>query len=189
MALATLKPGTIIAFWGTDWLSQLISVSTLGPSHVGIIGGLKLDKCAGPIIYESTTLSYEPCLINDEFIDGVQAHCLASRVASYKGAVHAYHLHPSLELSPLETMKLDGYLKSMLGKTYDTKAAVFSATHLLKYRFKHPDLDTIFCSALVARALMLLNRMNWSNPEWFSPSGLVHELRKDAICHKIERLK
>lgn len=172
-----MEIGTVVAFWGTDWLSRLISWSTWGPSHVGIIAELNGQL----VLFESTTLCKTPCLIQGKCVSGVQAQNIEDRVKQYRGgSVKYYPLHSHLNLNETESTKMSNFLISQIGKEYDKKAAVLSASHILKY-FPNPDLDTIFCSALVARALMISGRMPWANPETYSPASLLRTLKKSAI--------
>lgn len=187
-----MTPGTIVAFYGTDPMSLLIRAATLGPSHVGIMSYserlLNLVPRSELVLFESTTLCPVKDLATGEFVDGVQANRLSDRLATYPGKVVAYHLHEDISLDALSDIRLMRFLDSQLGKNYDYTAAALSASHLLKLRWNTPDLDTIFCSALVARALMIINRCNWSNPEWYSPAALINEIRKSAVYRKVERL-
>jgi hypothetical protein len=181
-----LQAGDILAFYGTDPLSLLIRASTFGPSHVGILAPLP-GKSTDLLLFESTTLSPLRCASSGEFFDGVQCCNPLDRISSYHGKVYAYHLHPDLVLSPSEIVRLSTYLQSQLGRPYDYRSAVLSITHLLKFRNSFTP-DSIFCSALVARSLMLVNRMNWANPEWFSPASLLSTLRTSATYGKVQRL-
>lgn len=175
-----MKPGDLVFFWGNDVVSKLIELTTFGPSHVGILTNYKGQL----LLAESTTLCPHPCIAQNKCVSGVQLHPLADRVRDYpRGRVRLYPLVDDCQLTPAQTTRLEELVTSYLGTTYDYTNAALSATSFIKYLpgLPYPDKQSLFCSALVARWLQVLNRMNWSNPESHSPSGLHHALRRTAV--------
>ena len=184
-ATETMGPwqaGDVLLFWGADPLSWVIRWGTWGPSHVGIV----IEYQGQLALLESTTLCDIPCLYQGRVVAGVQVHLIADRVARYRGTVQVMSLMPECALSPVDVdeMTVD-VLKHYLavGASYDLTGAVLSATWVAKYLavLPFPDPDSLFCSALVARLLMVRNRMNWDDPGRYSPAGLVRTLRRTGV--------
>jgi hypothetical protein len=176
----TLQPGDILAFYGTDWTSRCIEWGTWGPSHVGIL----CDYRGSPVLVESTTLCDQPCLVTGKTIRGVQAHLAEDRIATYRGRVLHYALTDECRLSSDESTLLTRILlKHWIGRPYDLAGALVSGTNFLKFSHwvPYPDLGSVFCSKLVARLYMRLNRLNWDDPGRYSPAYLIRTLRRTGV--------
>ena len=92
-----IKTGDVISFSGFGHKSVLVNLVTFGipfwyTSHVGIIGEYNGEQ----LLFESTTLSNIPCVIQDRPIKGVQAVRLPDRVKSYHGRIYHYPIYRSL---------------------------------------------------------------------------------------------
>ena len=176
-----LQPGDVVAFYGRDLMSRAISLATWGPSHVAIAFRAEDGRL---LLGESTTLCPWPCEIKGLIKNGVQAHDPTQRIELYRGRVEVYRLAPECRLSSLDASLLAVMLECYwIGEPYDLGGAILSGTRLAKFfRFwPYPDRGSVFCSALVARLLMRLNRMNWADPEWFNPANLVRTLRRTGV--------
>jgi hypothetical protein len=99
--LSKIKPGDIIGFSGTGFVSGVINLGTFalprcGLSHVGIVSEYEGEL----LLFESTFMAADnvPCVIAGQPVRGVQAHTLESAV-SRKGAVWHYPVHYSLGTS------------------------------------------------------------------------------------------
>lgn len=182
-----LQPGDILAFYGTDWTSRCIEWGTWGPSHVGIL----CDYRGGSVLVESTTLCDLPCIVTGKKISGVQAHAAEERIAGYRGRVLHYPMTDECRLSSDESSLLTRILlKHWIGRPYDLAGALVSGTNLLKFShlIPYPDLGSVFCSKLVARIYMRLNRLNWDDPGRYSPAYLIRKLRRTGVIDLPEEM-
>jgi hypothetical protein len=60
---------------------------------------------------------------------------------------------------------------------YDTRGALISGTHFIRQvTLWRNQLDTLFCSELLAAALQRLTLMCRENPSWFTPARLMRRL-------------
>lgn len=201
----TLQPGDVLACYGSDFLSRMITWGTatifagrrlrLGPSHMAIIA----EKDGSPIWIESTMLCPHPCIVQGLHARGVQAHLPEYRVHDYVargGRVDLYRLSPIDALSKAEAALLTEILfQHFLGRgvNYDTGGALISGTRVLKRArllsfIRDADLDAIFCSELIAAVLMRLHRMNRDNPTKFSPAHLLRRLVKEGTYQFVGRV-
>jgi hypothetical protein len=132
------------------------------------------------LLFESTTLCDEPCVLTGRRRDGVQAHDPDQRIASYRGAVSRMRLTRAWRLSGHEIGILREWLRSVASEPYDLRGAIISGTRLFKWSalMPYPDLASLFCSELCAAALMRLHRMPLENPSAYNPASLVRVLRR-----------
>jgi hypothetical protein len=201
------EPGDLLIFYGHDLSSRVIEWATRGPSHVGIVcphaldgrstesrnrkreampdaGGLAtIVPEGGPasaLLFESTTLCDEPCVLTGKRVSGVQAHEPASRIAGYPGDVARLRLMPAWRLSRREVELLHNWLMHVASEPYDLRGALISGTRFFKWTalMPYPDLGSLFCSELCAAALMRLHRLPLSNPSLYNPASLVREVRR-----------
>ena len=184
MLFDELKVGDLIFFHGNDRVSKIIRYYTWGPSHVGIVvndASIGINGAQGNLVLlESTTMCPTPCLRQGIKVDGIQVQDIKTRIAQYGTAPDFLQLRDECNFCPQDAVKFHHHAKQMIGKKYDIPAALVSATNILKYLVT-PDIETLFCSALVARLLMLMNLMNWKNPEIYTPAGLRQTLLKTAV--------
>lgn len=141
-------------------------------------------------LFESTTQCDEPCCITGQKISGTQAHHIGPRLQAYRGKVWHYPL--AKPLRPWERKVLSRYLKSGLGRPYDTKGAtrsggkIWSAIH----RRLHPEsLSALFCSEWVAASLNEIERFDTLSASEWSPNALIRELLKRGLVTYPRRLK
>ncbi len=189
-------PGDIIACYGADAVSRLISFGTfspfaprglrVGPSHVGIVSG----EPGGEMLFvESTTKSAKPCQIAGKPVAGVQAHSVNERLAEYEAAgghCRLFRLTSIDRFTFVEECLLWSLLRihflrtdseELGGVGYDYGGALISGTRVLKFsRLLSANLDAVFCSELIAALLMRLNRMCRANPTRYSPVSLLRQL-------------
>ncbi len=198
MDSSPFRPGDIMACFGTDRVSRTISWGTawpiapqrlrIGPSHVAMICE---PRDHGPLWVESTTLCRAPCVYKGKQVAGCQAHFPEDRIEDYcgnGGRIDVYRLVKLLTLSESDSKKLtnifvDGFVRR--GVEYDTGAAIISGTRLgIATRILGAfgaNHDEIFCSALIARMLMMLNRMNWADCRKYNPATLLRRLLKTGV--------
>lgn len=184
-----LKPGDLLFFYGNDWTSKVITYYTWGPSHVGIVVDSSLMQLLDPhgsklALLESTTMCPTPCLKTGNHINGIQIQDIPTRIAQYGTAPTFLKLRDECALNHTALQDFHCYARRVVGKNYDLPNAILSATNILKYLVT-PDINTLFCSALVARLLMLVNKMNWANPEIYSPASLKRALLSTAVYERV----
>lgn len=173
------RPGDILACYGTDWTSRVISGWTLGPSHVGIVAPIHPDSRENLALFESTTLCKYPCLVTGEDWDGVQAHEISQRVRDYRGRVKVWRLVDQWTLCDSEAALLSEILtKYWIGVPYDEGGAMLSGTSVWKWTsLMKSTASQTFCSQLVAALLQRLGRMGHTNPAAYHPASLLRRLK------------
>ena len=189
--MSEIKIGDVISFSGFGRKSAFINLVTFGwpfwwASHVGIIGEYKGEQ----LLFESTTLSNIPCVVQEKPFKGVQAVRLSDRVKSYHGRVYHYPVYRPL--FGFESERLNDFLFNMLGTPYDLHGGMRSATHGLSWlesRFSGEDLNFIFCSELVAAAHARIGLLQTSSASRWNPNRLIRYERRTGILRRPGRLK
>jgi len=199
---AELQPGDVVACYGRGLVSRIISLGTstpfarrglrYAPSHVALI-----SRFGNSLKYwvESTTLAPRPCVFTGRKTRGIQIHKIEDRVkdyAYYGGRVVIFRPVPIDKFSEEQSLELTRLVRWFLveGATYDTAGALISGTRvfkrtrilsLLSNHLNGVDLDSLFCSELVAALLQRLGKMNRANPTQYSPASLVRELVDQGV--------
>jgi len=189
--MAEIKTGDIVAFSGFGHKSIIVNLVTFGwpffwASHVGIIGEYEGEQ----LLFESTTLSDIPCVIQQKPFKGVQGVRLADRVKSYNGRVYHYPLYRPL--FSFEFDRLNEFLLEKVGTLYDLHGGMRSATHGLSWlesRFSGEDLNYIFCSELVAAAHARIGLLQTSSASRWNPNRLIRYERRKGILKRARRLR
>jgi len=187
-----IKAGDIIGFSGDSWISTLVNIATygvpfLGLSHVGIMGHADDGRL---MLFESTQLDDLPCEITGEVFLGTQAHQLEHVVSVYKGKVWHYPAFRALYAS--EDERLTDFLMRTLHAPYDKMGAFRSAGVGLSWveSLLHRDnLNSIFCSELVAAAYACIGLWATDNVSRWNPNRLARRLRSAGVLRKPRRLK
>jgi hypothetical protein len=197
----SFQPGDLVACYGADWISRFIRWVTwsawapaglrLGPSHVAVIS----ESDRGLLWVESTTQCPHPCLIRGQRVSGCQAHDPEVRSRDFLnsgGFVEVWRLTDINQLNREERLLLRGilfrhFLIHPVG--YDFGGAILSGARTIRWLGLLPgtDLDSLFCSELVAALLMRLNRLNHANPTGFSPARLLRMLVMLGKYHRVAR--
>jgi len=186
-----IKTGDIVAFSGFGHKSVIVNLVTFGwpffwASHVGIIGEYEGEQ----LLFESTTLSNVPCVIQQKSFKGVQSVRLADRVKSYDGRVYHYPVYRPL--FGFEEDRLNEFLIDSIGTPYDLHGGMRSATHGLSWlesRFSGEDLNFIFCSELVAAAHARIGLLQTTSASRWNPNRLVRYERRTGILRRSRRLR
>jgi hypothetical protein len=189
--MSKIKTGDIIAFSGFGHKSAIINLVTFGipfwwASHIGIIGKYNNEQ----LLFESTTLSNLPCVIQNKPFKGVQGVRLADRLSTYSGRVYHYPIYRPL--FGFEEDRLNEFLFEKVGTPYDTSGGMRSATHgfsWLESRFKGEDLNFIFCSELVAATHARIGLLQTSSASRWNPNRLIRYERRTGILRRARRLK
>ncbi len=185
------KTGDIVAFSGFGRKSVIVNLVTFGwpffwASHVGILGEYQGEQ----LLFESTTLSNVPCVIQQKHVKGVQAVRLADRVKSYNGRVYHYPIYRPL--FGFEEDRLNQFLLEKIGVPYDLHGGMRSATHGLSWlesRFKGEDLNFIFCSELTAASHARIGILQTSSASRWNPNRFIRYERRVGIIRRPRRLR
>lgn len=71
---------------------------------------------------------------------------------------------------------------------YDAAGAMFSGLRVVPWLpFARANLETVFCSELIAAVLQRLGRMNRSNPARFNPGRLLRRLVQQGTYRRVCR--
>jgi len=185
-----IRVGDIIGFTGYNRISAGVVLGSLGVpfyslSHVGIIG-----ECGGEkLLFESSTLGPEPCVIQGKTFDGTKAVCLDDKLAGYKGRAWHYPLYRSLYEH--ESKRLNEFLISHVGISYDKIGAFRAGGFVFSWIqswFRDQDFSRLFCSEYCAAAYADIGLFNSESASMWSPCQLVHKLRSTHILKKPKRL-
>jgi hypothetical protein len=187
-----VRPGDIIAFAGSDFTSAVIQLGTFslpghGFSHVGIVGVLHGE----PIIYESTTYGRPPCLRQGKPVSGVQAHRLDDLMEATPGS-KVWHYPLRRELYHHESDRLCWFLDRCIGLPYDLRGAIRSggaSFNLLQTVLRKENLASVFCSELVAAALVDIGVFQTKSASRWNPNKLVRALRRQGTIAEGRRLQ
>lgn len=191
--LMRAKPGDLLGFSTCSALGAVINLATVGVpfwhiNHVAILTAWE-DR-ERPIVFESTTLADQPCMLQGHKVNGVQAHELAAYVASYPGKVWLYPL--TIPLTTFQRDLLAKFCRRALGTPYDCLGAFRSrALGFWERRiFGHGErLNALFCSEFVAAALRTIGEFNTRNASRWNPNRLVRELVRRRVCLPRQRIK
>lgn len=178
------KPGDLLFFSGSGFVSNLIQVATYslpgrGYSHCGIFGSLHNR----PLLYESTSFDRPPCARRGKKIKGVQAHWIEDLPTDTK----MWLLPLRRELYAHEVSRLNFTLDMALGRRYDMLGAERSGGFLwriLHSMLREEDVSTLFCSELAAHALVEVGILQTRHKSAWSPNRLARHLLRDGVCDK-----
>ena len=182
--------GDLIGFSGSDWLSAGINLTTYGVpgwslSHVGIVGEYRDEV----VLFESTTLSELPCLVQGKVVSGAQVHPIEDRLAGYTGRVWHYPLYRSLYKH--ERLRLNEFLCSRVGTPYDAIGAFRSAGvgySWIESWLQPADLSSLFCSEWCAAAHAATGIFANAHVSRWNPNRFVRAERRAGILRRRIRL-
>lgn len=185
------KTGDIIAFSGFGRKSVIVNLVTYGipywnASHIGIIGEYEGEK----LLFESTTLSNIPCVIQQKPHKGVQAVHLADRVRTYHGRVWHYPIYRPL--FGFESERLNEFLHSKIGIPYDMVGGMRSAgagVSWIESKLRGEDLSLLFCSELIAAAHNLIGLLRTENASRWNPNKIIRHERRMKTLRRPRRLR
>lgn len=172
-----LRTGDVIACWGLDPVSLIISGMTASPlppwrfawspSHVAMV----MEDERGPWWFESTLMV--------EGKAGAQWHNPAQRWDAYRG--RCLVLRPTVEIDLDQRERMAGELNKFVAARveYDLGGAILSGTRFLRWLVPASN-SRLFCSEMVARVLQVGQLMNWGSPAGYSPGRLCRELVKSG---------
>lgn len=186
-----VRPGDIIGFSGDSWLSAGINLATYGIpfwglSHVGIVGKFK----GLHVIFESTSLSDMPCMVQEKKTSGTQAHSAWGCISAYRGKVWHYPLWRPL--SNVESLGLTAFLLEYIGTNYDFIGAFRAGGKIwswLESKLRQEDLTSLFCSELCVAAHRHVRIFKVNSASHWNPNRFVREERQRGILMKPRRIK
>lgn len=196
----TYLPGSIVAFSGSDFISQGIRWRTWSQwSHVGLIVDINADDIASAIsnagfdagrydyvkehppgicLLESTTTLDSRCLVTGESISGVQCTLPGNRIDTYRGRVAS--MEPIYPLEERQRADLARLALSQCGTLYDGRGVALIGTVAWKYLrgIRAADRSTLFCSELSEMDLWKIGLGSpFAKPGYASPASVVQ-------CHE-----
>lgn len=155
-----IKTGDVIAFSGTSGFSGFIRLFTKSQySHVGIVIKSETEMFGDTLfLCESTTELGTTNADGRQVIKGVQTHFLSQRLAMYQGGAWIFPLKESL--APEGSQKMVNWLRNIYAKAvpYDSVQIFGAGLDSIENAFglqNKPDYNRLFCSELVAKALLL----------------------------------
>ncbi len=184
------KNGDLIAFSGFGRASVVVNLVTYGipywhASHVGIIGTYKGEQ----LLFESTSLSNIPCVIQDKSFRGVQAVRLQDRLDTYYGRVWHYPIYR--RLFGVESERLNDFLIDKVGIDYDLVGGMRSTGVGLSWvesRLRGEDLSSLFCSEYISAAHRCIGLLRTDNASSWSPNKLIRHERRDKTLSRPRRI-
>ena len=206
-SMPKLHTGDVVACWGTDRVSRVISLMTSAilppwslcwaPSHVAIIhrqstpswpssrNGKTYFDCrpTGVPVSDTGPFWFESTTLVGN-VRGAQAHDPAERWEAYGGRCMVFR--PTVVLSQEAKDAMGIELRRMVnhGVPYDMAGAILSGTRFVRYMVPASG-QRLFCSELVARALQVAQLMNWESPSSFSPGRLCRTLVKSGAFERV----
>lgn len=186
-----IKTGDIIAFSGFKRESVIVNLVTYGipywsASHIGIIGDYKGEQ----LLFESTSLSNIPCVIQRKPHKGVQAVRLADRIKTYDGRAWIYPIYRPL--FGFESDRLNEFLLSKIGILYDMVGgmrSVGAGISWIESKLRGEDLSLLFCSEYVAAAHNLIGFLRTENASRWNPNKFIRHERRMRTLRRPRRLK
>lgn len=187
---------------GLRWAPSHVAIAAdvLPRAISSVLGSVVLPPGSGdlPLCWvESTTLARRNCLVAGRRVSGVQVHPWRERMRDYVGGggrVDVYRLTEIDALSHRERFELAKLLQLFLRNgdpvQYDTAGALTSGTRVVR-RFTawRNQLDSLFCSELIAAVLQRLNRMCRRNPADFHPGRLLRSLVTQGTYRCVHRFE
>lgn len=190
------QPLDIVACWGRDYMSRLITAGTYwprrprelrwGPSHVALVVPYRDRNRGLDGLYwlESTTKCPHPCIVSNRCISGIQLHRIEDRINDYTehgGTVRTYSLQKDFRPSLVSLDYLENEIvKRDIGSKipYDLLGAGMSRTIVLRnlLRMLGARRDHLFCSDLIALYLMRLGLFPADDPDAYYPGKLLNWL-------------
>lgn len=185
------RPGDLIGFSGKAWTSAFIQCVTYGIpfwslSHVAIVGPHE-DQT---LLFESDENPILKCSIRGTISKGVQAHSITEKVASYPGKVWHYPL--SRQLYDFESKRLNEFLHSHIGNSYDQIGAIRAGGlgfSWVESCLHEENLSSLFCSEYCAAAHREIGLFPTDNVGRWSPNRLVRKERRMGLLLRPRRLK
>lgn len=185
-----LRPGDLLACYGTDLASRIISFVTssfcrpselrIAPSHVGICVE---HPSQGVILVESTSSSGEPCLVHGARVSGVQAHYPDRRVREFTdagGRVDVWRLNPYWDFTEVESLYLWDHLRRHFRRQtkYELRGRLTMRSRFLRrcLSWLRADSQIVFSAEFVAAILMRVFRLPLDNATRYSPASLLRRL-------------
>ena len=192
------RPGDGLDFSADGWTGLGIKVCSLGClSHTAYLANYPADSDL-LAVFESTSLSPLPCMIQRKLVEGVQCHGLAETIQNYPGKV--WHSPLRVPLSRSEAIRLSEWSIDMCKREtpYDWLSAARARTlgfgwvrrYLSRTMGCTGSSESVQCSEFRAYGMGEVDRFDASdNPGLWSPVRLARRLRKRGTLLGGRRVK
>jgi hypothetical protein len=196
-AIPLFRPADLLLVSGKAPVSRLIKAGTCSRwdalrsvcgfptwrciSHIGICA----NYAGQVLVFESTTLSPLPCVIRGGKRNGMQAHPPREWLESVEGHVWVASLPKYYMATEDESHELTDFLVEHIDSGYDPRGAIDAG---LGWR-RGCDLSTLFCSEIVAQALMVAEVIERDNASAITPAALIKEVVRRGIYTTPRQLK
>jgi hypothetical protein len=196
-ALPTFRPADIVVVSGKAPVSRAIKARTCSYCDaIRSLLGWPTWRCVSHVaicavyegqvlLFESTTLSRLPCVIRLVRHEGMQAHNPHDWVASTSGAIWVSSLPKYYGLEERESHALTDFLVDHIDRGYDPRGAIQAGARWAD----DSDLSTVFCSEIVAQALMVADVIERDNASKLTPVDLIKSVVSKGIYGTPRRLK
>jgi hypothetical protein len=186
------KAGDVIGVSGKDHISDAINICSLGIPRIGVHHLAVVSELHGrPILYESKGMGEMPCDRSGRLVNGVQAHYLDDWLDNIKRS-NVWHYSLRCELYEDEKERLLYFLDSIVGAPYDKTGAIKSGGILVRAitrRFCPENTQALFCSEMVADALLHIGRFYTDDVSAWSPNRLSRTLVNTGICNRAKLIR
>lgn len=157
-------------------------------SHVAIVA--KNPETGTCVLFESTSLCEQRCVVREKHVEGVQGHYVSLRSRLYKGKVYHYPL--AKNLTDKQSGCLTDFCIGHLGVGYDAIGAFRSRDTpwgLLEQRFRPENLQALFCSEFCAAALREIEEFRTGSVSKWNPNSFARALHRRGIVDRPQRVK
>jgi hypothetical protein len=188
-----MKPGDVIAFGGLGTLSDLVKATTRSTvSHVGIIQKAKTSTADALLVEATIHLDAKK---QDPPEWRVAPHPCGAVVASYERDIWWLPLAPQLRSTKFNQTAFDAFMQSINGRPFDVLGGGGVLLHGKLRKLFDLDLfdggddqSMLFCSELVAAALMESEMVGKLNPTDISPADVCSWAIYDSPAFRLKGL-
>ena len=184
-------PGGLLGFSAYSLEGALINLGTwgvpcFGHSHVAILADHPLLNEL--LVWESSSRSRLPCLLQERDVSGVQAHRIEEWIAADRGRYWYYPL--GVPLFGSQPRDLTDWLDHEIGRQYDSIGAFRARDFTCIERWLgRENLETLFCSELVAAAWRQIGVWHTGNASRWSPNRLIRTALEVGILRPGRRVR
>lgn len=168
-----LQTGDVIAFGGAYLESRMIKKASGGVvSHIGIVLRSRFDAQINDTVVEVMEANHDEQYPD---LNGVVLSRLTDRIPFYKGDIWILRLADAYR-SSIDIREMEKFLVGELGKEYDMKTRWRAAIDWFdRWGVSHnpENLQSYFCSELIAAAYKYCGAMPDINPSEINPTDII----------------